>query len=200
MRELIQPFADQYDNFLSDLDKTKRKIIFGTLGPKGTTSDYALDYLCSYLKKVKPGFEIEVKFQNKFEYVFSDLKNKAIDYAFIPSAYQRITDYYWYPEFTNVLNILYPSPPYGLISKEKFDYSKVNGNIRIAACSAVENMLFYLDKNYFDKYEKVAVSSTVETVKFVLEGKADIDEVTEECFGRYEQKLKELIEEIKGGG
>jgi hypothetical protein len=33
--------------------------------------------------------------------------------------------------------------------------------------------------------------------ELLLEGQADIDEVTEKCFGRYERKLNELIEKVK---
>ena len=34
--------------------------------------------------------------------------------------------------------------------------------------------------------------------ELLLEGGADVDGVTEKCFGRYEEKLKDLIEKEKG--
>lgn len=173
MKNLIEPFYDQL-NMLVEEVKWKDSIVIGTLGPHGTSSHRAINFILPYFKNENMECDCSIKLQNNFNGVFHDLDKEHIDYALVPTAYERVTDFFWYDKFQNVLNFIYETPPYGLVCRGDFDHENPPETVRIATCRAVENMLDYF---YFSPYrncEVVEVSSTTQAVMALLENKADV--------------------------
>ncbi len=174
MSTLLNSIKNKNDQFIQEFIE-KNNIKISTLGPAGTSSSVTAEYLVKELKKVNEKCKSEIVLQNNFDLVFHDLFEGKADYALVPTAYEKVTDYFWCEQFYNVLNFIYCTPKYGVVSKMDFKVHDANV-IKMASCPAVENMIYYNDMGIRKEIqiEIVHAHSTAEAVKFVCTGKADL--------------------------
>ena len=188
MKQILNKFEEQVLRIKEDI-REKEIINIGTLGPSGTSSEQAMKYLINAFREVEDSCKYNIVLENDFQYVLNDLENSKLDYALVPSAYDRITDFFWSYNITNVLNFIYETPDYGLVCLE--GYKPANNNkVRVATCSAVRNIIKYLCQDIVkDKeVEIVEARSTTESLLFLLEGKADAAITNETSFQIYKHK------------
>lgn len=185
--KLIRPFQDQIDQFLVD-NIEMSQIQIGTLGPLGTSSEAAVNYFISHIRNAEEK-SYQVCLYNNFQMVFDKLQKEEIDYALVPSAYSGITDFFWNPDFLNVLTFNYMTPPYGIVSLKGADPFKKD-TVILAACDAVKNIKTYLlgEIDIKGKIERVTTNSTAEAALFVLEEIADISITNMSSYNRYNGK------------
>ncbi len=174
MNNLLNPFYEQYDYFFKEVsDNANIKI--GTLGPNGTSSEQALKYLISNIPNYSHKIEFEKHLMNNFRNVYESLNEGLINYALIPTAYERITDFFWNNNFINNLNFIFPTPEYGIACKNNYRPIR-NRKIRIACCPAVENIIAYLSNGELqdDQIERIKTNSTTEAVICLINDDADL--------------------------
>lgn len=141
---LYNVFRVKAENFLS---RTKGcNIRLGTLGAEGTTSSLAARYLERILKE-ENGTSTDIVYYNNFEEVHLRLSWEEIDYALVPHAYERITDYYWDNTLEPILYFVYNTPRYGIYTRPDNLNNAENlagKNKKIAACPAVYKLISIL--------------------------------------------------------
>jgi hypothetical protein len=188
MNVLLNPFHEQCDYFLKEI-LGDNVITIGTLGPNGTSSEQALIYLISTALSYDKRIKFEKHLMNSFTKVYDSLDKGLIKYALIPSAYERITDFFWNNNFTNNLNFIFPTPEYGLVCKN--DYKPVtNRKIKVACCPAVENIIEYLSGGELQNHliERVRTNSTTEAVICLINDEADLAITNRTSFDLYSDR------------
>ncbi|WP_124065714.1 hypothetical protein [Clostridium sp. E02] len=193
MNELLNGFYEQYNYFFKEI-VTNDKIRIGTLGPCGTSSEQALKYLSCFIKKCDKTITIETSLKNNFLDVYDALNRGLINYALIPTAYERVTDFYWNNRFVNNLNFIFPTPEYGLVCKSNYVPIK-NRKTRIACCPAVENIIEYLSNGELknEMVEKVKTNSTTEAVICLINDEVDLAITNRTSFNHYSNKNIKFI-------
>lgn len=188
MKSLLRPFKQQLIDFKKDINN-KEEIIIGTIGPHGTSSEQAAKYLIQKLHKENPTCKFEIILKDDFQYVLKDLENFDIDYSLIPTAYERITDFFWHYHFANILNFIYETPNYGLVTKKNFDYIKVK-KLRMATCHAVRNVFEFLATDVLKQkeIEFVISRSTTDAILKILSNDADIGITNETSYEIYKNR------------
>lgn len=188
MNTLLNPFYEQYDYFLKEISSNDN-IKIGTLGPNGTSSEQALKYLISNISNYNYKIEFEKHLMNTFKNVYESLNDGLINYALIPTAYERITDFFWNNNFINNLNFIFPTPEYGIVCKNNYRPIK-NRKTRIACCPAVENIIAYLSNGELqdDQIERVKTNSTTEAVICLINDGADLAITNKTSFELYSDK------------
>lgn len=188
MNNLLKPFFEQYDFFFQELSEND-VIRIGTLGPKGTSSEQALKYLLTVVKKYNHQIKFDKMLINNFTDVYKKLEKGLIDYALVPTAYERITDFFWNNHFINNLNFIFPTPEYGMVCKN--NYKPVNNRkVKIACCPAVENIIGYLSDGKLgeEQIERVRTNSTTEAVLCLINNDADLAVTNKTSFELYSDK------------
>lgn len=93
-----------------------KTFIIGTLGPSGTSSDYASGYIVKQLESEQLTGEIQLF--DSFPNVKEALLQDKVDLALVPHAYQMINEFYMEPSFDLGFIFIYPTPIYGLAKKK----------------------------------------------------------------------------------
>ncbi|MGB8455819.1 MAG: hypothetical protein WCD89_26325 [Anaerocolumna sp.] len=188
MNDLLKPFYEQYDHFFNEL-LSNDNIKIGTLGPNGTSSEQALKYLISIITNYNHKIELEKHLMNNFKNVYESLNNGLINYALIPTAYERITDFFWNNNFINNLNFIFPTPEYGIVCKNNYKPIK-NRKTKVACCPAVENIIEYLSNGELQdgQIERFKTNSTTEAVICLINDDADLAITNKTSFELYSDK------------
>lgn len=190
MKQLIKPFNDQYNCFLEEITSDNcENIVIGTLGPEGTSSEFALRYFISNIESYNSNIKCDVFLATNFNTIYNALNDNLIKYALVPTAYEKITDFFWNNDFINNLNFIFPTPQYGMVCKN--DYRQINDRkVRIACCAAVENTINYLSNGIFKngEFQKVQTNSTTEAIKSLIDGYADLAITNKTSFDIYSDK------------
>lgn len=188
MNNLLLPFYKQYDYFFKEIS-SNNNVKIGTLGPNGTSSEQALRYLISNIENYDKKIEVEKHLANSFIKLYESLNKGLIKYALIPTAYERITDFFWNNNFINNLNFIFPTPEYGLVCKNSYKPIK-DRKTRIACCPAVENIIDYLSDGELknDQIERVKTNSTAEAVICLMSNEVDLAITNRTSFKIYSDK------------
>lgn len=94
MDTIVSPFIKQFE-IIKDECLHKSKIIIGTMGPETTSSVQAAKYFCD---NICNGIQYEFKLYPDFVQVLDFMRNEEeLDFALVPSAYERITDFFGMP-------------------------------------------------------------------------------------------------------
>lgn len=188
MNTILEPFLQQY-NKMKEILCGKREVRIGTLGPNGTSSERAAKYIIYSLQQMNPNCKYIIELRNDFKDVFKALSNKEIDYALVPAAYEKISEYFWYPYFQNSLTFIYSTPNYGIVSKSKLNHLDKK-KIYLATCPAAEKIFNYLMDDMKREYEieVVTTRSTVEAILSVINNQADIGITNETSYERYKDQ------------
>lgn len=151
-------------DLISYLTANPRTLI-GTLGPKGTSCDNALDY---FLRDVENAGEHR-RLIDEFDNIYTALNNEAVNIAMIPAAYTRATEFFWATELKFLGSVVYKTPDYHFAHAKGVTQPK-----RIATCAAVAHMLTDQFAHCADvPYELVIGPSTLAAADDVAAGKAD---------------------------
>ena len=191
MSILYEPFVKQYYSFLNEIDKLE-KIQICTLGPQGTSSNYAAKYLISNLDKNNNRSEIILK--EDFHMIYNELHKKKVNYALIPAAYENITDFFWNKEFENIFNFILETPNYGLVCKKSSNFRKKE-KIKVSTVPAVQNLIGFFAEELLSekKLKQINTNSTTEAVIFLLENKVDIALTNQTSFKLYKDRGLKFI-------
>lgn len=180
---LINECNDKYlEKFLNkrtelmEYIKGKDQISIGTLGPEGTTSYSALVDFQSYLRNLNDTINQSIRLWNNFDLVHKNLLDHNVDMIIIPNTYSNITEMYWEQEIRVIYSFFLDTPPYGLVGPKDKPIEAKKGFIKIACCKPV----FCLKDSVIDNLplqngacKLIEAYSTVESVEFVKDGKAD---------------------------
>jgi hypothetical protein len=185
MQSLLKPFFDQYDSFIDELNSGD-ELLIGTLGPNGTSSELATEYLISSIKSYNTETKCKTYLLNNFKLVFDALNDELINYALIPTAYEHVTDFFWNKDFENNLNFIFPTPQYGMVCKGNFK-PILDSKVKIACGPGVENIIPYLSDGIIksSEFEKVKTNSSTESIISVINGSADIAITNQTSFDLY---------------
>jgi prephenate decarboxylase len=94
----------------------EKKLIIGTLGPSGTSSDYASSYIVKQLESEQLTGEIQLF--DSFSGVKEALLQDKVDIAVVPHAYHSINEFYMEPNLDLGFIFIYPTPVYGLAKRK----------------------------------------------------------------------------------
>ena len=149
-----------------------KTLILGTLGPKGTSSEEALNYVITQLQAE----EIDVSYLlfDTFTALREALLQEQVDLALVPHAYDKINEFYMEPDFDLGFIFMYPTPVYGLAKKK-------NAQLDLRGCKIVTHpaplpLLSKLLPNYKDqKTIKVELANSTSAAAIqVKQGLADL--------------------------
>lgn len=186
--KIVEPFIEQYDHIRKFLEGRKR-IVIGTMGPESTSSVQATKYLCENIGELENyALRLFPDFKQLLEAMNTDEK---IDFALVPSAYERVTDFFWNINLENCLNFIFPTPKYGLVCKENFEFQlHKDKRLTVATCHAVENIIEELSDGYIqeDNVKRIFTSSTTTALQEVIKGTADIAVTNETSFEAYKDQ------------
>lgn len=101
---------------------SSNNLILGTLGPSGTSSEEALNYVIDQLKQQK--INTLVKLFDDFTLLREALQTNQVDLALVPHAYHKINDFYMEPDLDLGLIFTYPTPVYGLAQRKDAEFDK----------------------------------------------------------------------------
>ncbi|MEV0126403.1 hypothetical protein AB0I16_33470 [Streptomyces sp. NPDC050703] len=98
----------------------------GTLGPAGTSSHLAADFLAER-------YGLRVELMPTFDEVLSGLLAKSFDFALVPSAYQGLTRFHWHRDLR--LRAFFPqaTPEYGIAERPDAGPPGGTGPVAVAA-------------------------------------------------------------------
>lgn len=173
MLEFIHSYHEQHYHFLKEI-LAKTKITFSTLGPKGTSSVNALEYFLYHLKAFDNTLDYDLALYNTFDEVYKNLQKGTVTYALVPSAYGRITEFFWDSKLVHCFQFVYPTPNYGLAARENTNLSHKR-TLVIAGCTPVLHLIpEFLPPNQNISFQILVTPSTTKALEKVLAGKADL--------------------------
>lgn len=186
METIVSPFIQQFEA-IKNACFHKSKVILGTMGPESTSSVQAAKYFC---KGIGGDIQYEFKLYSDFMQVLNGIKGEeTIDFVLVPSAYERITDFFWDAKLENCMSFIFPTPKYGLVclKNKRIDFSNY---ISIATCPAVEHIMGELSDGIIDedKVKKIITPSTTTALEKVINGYADLAITNETSFDYYKDK------------
>ncbi|NER36421.1 MAG: LysR family transcriptional regulator [Oscillatoria sp. SIO1A7] len=172
-----------------------KKLVVGTLGPSGTSSESVLEYVVEQLQL--EAVTITTKLFENFARLKEALLSEKVNLALVPHAYHNINDFYMEPSFELSFIFIYPTPVYGLAKKPiaKFDIN----NCTILTHPAPLPLLSYLMPDYEkQKHIKVKlVDSTSVAAKEVSDGLAELALTNEKAANKYGLEFIRTYGEIK---
>jgi len=174
------------------------RLSIGTLGPKGTSSEYSAQH---YINKFLPyDLPTEIKLYNHFNLVLHSLLMDQVGIAIVPHAYDKINEFYINPEFSLVQNYEYNTPEYGLY---KLAGSKLSGsNCNIVSHPAPVNLIKYLLEHNLPEivdYTVTFVDSTVIAANLVKTGSATLALTNKKAAEQNSLELVAMYGEIQMG-
>lgn len=187
----------KYSNFVAEL-QAKDEVSFATLGPIGTSSYNTLLALFDEVKMINKNILLNIDLKDNFDLVYDELNQNKSMYAMVPAAYERVTDFFWSPQFENVYNFTYSTPLYGLVTTCENDY-KEKDSLVVASCPAVEKLFYTLKEGL--AIEDIPITylrthSTTEAALAVVEKKADLAITNESSVQEYEKDLVFISEKL----
>lgn len=147
-----------------------------TMGPYGTTSSIAADYLKRYMAETVESREVNIYLYDNFDKAVENLKNRHYDLIVLPNAYEKMTNFYWDNSLDLMLTFIIETPTYGLagIPDELPDKEKP---LLISTCKPVRHLLDGLLKKtvYADSsYEIVDAYSTRHALSMLEKHEVDL--------------------------
>lgn len=185
MEQFYQPFLDQ-NKFMDELITNKNEISIGTLGPSGTSSERALHYMTDIYRKKNIHCKFNMILRDSFTVIYEELLNRKIDYALVPTAYEKVSAFYWCPDFINRLSFIYKTPYYGIVGKKGIQI-KNKQIVSLATCPAADSIFEHLMKDRLCNINisVVHTNSTIEALTLLIEGKVDICVTNQSSFEHF---------------
>lgn len=152
-----------------------RNIKLVTMGPKGTTSSMAAEYLKKYALNNMNAASVEIMLYDTFESAAVELKKENADFILLPNAYGKMTNFYWDITLELIFTFIIQTPEYG-IAAMSLDSVKLKDHVTIATCKAVEHLVseMWPKLGMEEKdYTIIEAYSTKKSLMLLEEGKVD---------------------------
>lgn len=158
-------------DFVSD-----RNITIVTMGPYGTTSSVAANYLQNYLYNNSNVRSVEIMLFDTFETALEKLKKCGADMIILPNAYDKMTRFYWDTNMMLLKSFVIHTPFYGIAAMDK---NALIGkeSLKVSSCRAVMHILDDLiaDTEFRGiPYEIVEAYSTKKSLMLLENGEVDL--------------------------
>ncbi|REL31308.1 bacilysin biosynthesis protein BacA [Thalassotalea euphylliae] len=146
-----------------------------TLGPKGTSSEFASVHFCNWMKKYYSNSDHEINLKQTYEEARDNLTGQN-GLLIVANAYSRINDFYMDPRLSLLATFVLDTPPYGLavannhLLKEKFN---------IASHPAPIPLIEELLPQHLEVEQVIQMPSTSAAAKAVASGDVDMALTTE---------------------
>lgn len=158
---------------LTRICRTRGALAVSTLGPAGTSSHHAAEYLRGRLEATGLS-RITIQLHPTFETVLEDLSTGVVPLALIPSAFRNATAFHWHPKVRLLFHFARPTPGYGLAARP--GETPAGSPLRISSMSEVS--VLYPDvcpPALRDRpVEWVPAASTMDAARVLAQGGADL--------------------------
>lgn len=167
-------------------------ITIGTLGPLGTSSEFAAKSFIEQHFKNAPNYKVSL--HETFENCIELLVNKKLDYVIVPHAYEHINNFYMMANVKLIEIFRCDTPLYGLAVRKDFQFQEsMLSNKQIVSHPAPISLI----KHFLNKEVKFSlVNSTSIAAKLVKNRAYDLaitnDVARAECNLVFVQKFKEI--------
>lgn len=173
-KEICTDCMQRKERFISRFRGQDVNIV--TMGPYGTTSSIAADYLKRYMTEAVGSREVNICLYENFDKAVENLKSRHYDLIVLPNAYEKMTNFYWDDTLDLMMTFIIETPTYGLagISDELPDKGK---ELLISTCKPVRHLLDGLLKKtvYADRsYEIVEAYSTRHALSMLENHEVDL--------------------------
>jgi len=153
------------------MDKLKKTIKIGTLGPSGTSSEAAVAYFIQTFKEQPIDYSITLL--SDFKSVLYELTDGDLSMVIVPHAYSKINLFYINPKVALYRMFTFETPPYGLAKRSGAIISQRHCRI-VSHPAPVLLLNILLAQIDVIRYEIMFVNSTSKAAQEVYEGRADI--------------------------
>lgn len=156
-------------------------IKIATLGPKGTSSEAATQYLISQLSDKRREYTLFPTYEEAFEDLLSGHSNLLI----VANAYKGIDKFYMSTEIRFLLSFVFQTPLYG-VAANSGNLGLDNRSLKIATHHAPSSLIPWFLPDITNKYEIIHTQSTSEAALKVHKGEADLCVTTANACRMYE--------------
>ncbi|MGG3575276.1 bacilysin biosynthesis protein BacA [Bacillus gobiensis] len=165
------------------LNLLPKMITVNTLGPEGTSSEYAAKNFISHFT-ISQGIQSKITLYETFEKCIEHTLSNALQYTLVPHAYEGIKHFYMRPDLQLLKIFRCDTPMYGLAVRPDFQFHEnMLNDMKIVSHPAPVNLIeYFIHKNA----EFELVNSTSTAAKKVRDGEYDIaltNEVAREKYG-----------------
>lgn len=153
------------------MEKLKKTIKIGTIGPEGTSSEAAVAHFIQTFKKESKDYSTILL--NSFQSVLHELTHGDLSMAIVPHAYSAINLFYINPQIRLYRMFTFNTPPYGLAKRS--DSVIAQHHCRVVSHPAPAHLLdILLAQMGVFRYEISFVNSTSKAAEEVYEQRADL--------------------------
>ncbi|MGW0712592.1 hypothetical protein ACWD4G_42820 [Streptomyces sp. NPDC002643] len=165
-------------------DHSRRSTALGTLGPKGTSSEYIAQLMARF---VGADGEFRIVLEETFEQCLDALIEERLDLALVPHAYARINAFYMNPLLEPSIVFRGSTPEYGLAARSDFAFrEELLYTDTVVTHPAPIPLLEY----YFDRPVKlVTTTSTSQAAGDVADGRYNIAITNEQAARQHNLKF-----------
>ncbi|MFS0654020.1 bacilysin biosynthesis protein BacA [Bacillus sp. 179-C3.3 HS] len=154
-----------------------------TLGPKGTSSEYAAKHFISH-STTTLGIHTKLSLYDSFEICIEHTLSNALQYTLVPHAYEGIKHFYMRPDLQLLQIFRCDTPMYGLAVRPDFPFQEhMLRHLKIVSHPAPVNLIQYF---IHQNAEFELVNSTSTAAQKVRDGEFDIaltNEVARATYG-----------------
>jgi len=152
-------------DFIELLVRNSFKLQISTLGPEGTSSEYAADY---FMKLLQIDSKEHLYLKPSFEDAMQDVLNLTADVMIVANAYQNIDRFYMKPELKLMSSFMCNTPPYGLACKRRDVSIGQESKITIITHPAPVSLIPWFLNDATVEYETCFISSTSKAAESVM--------------------------------
>ncbi|MDR6226018.1 prephenate dehydratase domain-containing protein [Desmospora profundinema] len=156
------------------------QIRMSTLGPEGTSSEAAAQYLIAHL----PDKQVECTLYPTYEEAFEDLVNNRSNLFIVANAYQGIDQFYMSLKVRFLLPFVFETPLYGVAAKLRSPWLN-KSPLTISTHHAPSSLIPWFLPHLKKEYELIPAHSTSEAARKVQRGEADLCITTANACRKY---------------
>ncbi|CAD5966547.1 Prephenate decarboxylase [Planktothrix tepida] len=168
-------------------------LTIGTLGPSGTSSENALNYLINQLQA--QAINLSSQLFDNFILVKEALLQEQVDLALVPHAYDKVNEFYMEPNFNLGFIFIYPTPIYGLAKKKNTELDLKNCSI-VTHPAPIPLLPKLLPDTNIKDIQMTLASSTSAAAMQVNQGLADLAITNENAVKEYDLEFISTFGEI----
>lgn len=180
----------------TSLDKCLNNLKFATLGPYGTSSEFATLKLCENINCDKSN----VILFNTYEEAFEDVKKNTSNAVIVANAYHGINNFYMDNKLELIATFIQNTPKYGIAVRKDFNIEELSNCkvIKIASHHAPTKKLdYYRDGVFKDKsFDITLFDSTSSAARSVKENEFDFCLTNENAVEMYGLKFISKLTDI----
>ncbi|QUJ70608.1 hypothetical protein KDD30_22240 (plasmid) [Photobacterium sp. GJ3] len=162
-----------------------------TLGPKGTSSEYASHHFSNWMKSRYSESDHSIFLKNTYEEARDNL-HKEDGLLIVANAYSQVNDFYMDPKLTLLGSFLFDTPMYGLATKN----TVADRPLVVASHPAPIPLIRELLPEGMKIERVVEMKSTSAAAAAVVEGQVDLALTTEVAAGLHQLKFISRVRPI----